>query len=425
MGVTIYLSETSKVAVGKEVSSLDVSTQFNAYSGVEIIVDDDTSIFVGNRSSRVLTIENPWGTREQATAILNALQANGFQYQPYTASGAILNPAAEIGDGITVWDTYSGIYKMGRKYTPLMAADVEAPQDEEIDHEFPYEAKQDRKYRREIADAKAEIAITQNQISSEVTRATNAENSLSSKITQTANSITASVLAKKGGSSSSCGWTRTDSSWTLQSGGKTVFKCTSSGVEVNGKITATSGSIGGFTIGSTKLYNGMTSLGDTTNNGVYIGTDGIALGKGKFKVTSSGSISAANMTLTGTLSVGGANITAAALRQGAERANSGYSNWNSAYSSTSSGGYCYKGATNGNTALDKVNSLVAGNITADTLKATGMNCSTLRIGGRVVTTGSWTLCTGIYVQKDNSTGYVTGVTAYTNTFSPLVFGGYY
>ena len=418
------MSDTSKVAVGKEVSTLDISPEFTAYSGVEIIVDDDTSIFVGNRTGRILTIENPWGTQAQATAILTALQAEGFQYQPYSATGAILNPAAEIGDGITISDTYSGIYKMGRNYTPLMAADLEAPQDEELDHEYPYKPKQDRIFSRQISEAKAEIAITQGQISSEVIRATNAENSLQSNITQTANSITASVLAKSGGSSSSFGWTLTNSSWTLTASGKTVFKATSSGVEVNGKITATSGSIGGFTIGSTKLYNGMTSLSDTTNNGVYIGTDGIALGKGKFKVTSSGSISAANMTLTGTLSVGGANITAAALRQGAERANSGYSSWNSAATSTSSGGYCYKGATNGNTALDKINNLVAGNITATSLNASGMSCSSLRIGGRTVTTGSWTLCTGVNVTK-NSLGYVTNVTAFTNTFSPLVFGGYY
>ena len=114
----------------------------------------------------------------------------------------------------------------------------------------------------------------------------------------------------------------------------------------------------------------MTSLTDTTHNGIYIGTNGIALGKGAFKVTtagavtatnlaitggsirigsnfsvsSSGNVSANNMTLTGTLTVGGSTITAADLRLGAQRANGGYNNWNSAYSSTSAGGYCYGGA---------------------------------------------------------------------------------
>lgn len=58
----------------------------------------------------------------------------------------------------------------------------------------------------------------------------------------------------------------------------------------NGGLTANSGTIGGFTIGTSSIYNGMTSLSDTTHNGVYVGTNGIALGKGNFKVTSAGAL---------------------------------------------------------------------------------------------------------------------------------------
>jgi hypothetical protein len=36
----------------------------------------------------------------------------------------------------------------------------------------------------------------------------------------------------------------------------------------------------------------MTTLADTTNTGFYIGTDGIALGKGVFKVTAAGALTA-------------------------------------------------------------------------------------------------------------------------------------
>ena len=69
----------------------------------------------------------------------------------------------------------------------------------------------------------------------------------------------------------------------------------------SGKITSTSGKIGGFTIGSSSLYNGMTSYSDTSNNGVYVGTNGIALGKGAFKVSSSGTLTATNATISGTI----------------------------------------------------------------------------------------------------------------------------
>ena len=72
---------------------------------------------------------------------------------------------------------------------------------------------------------------------------------------------------------------------------------------ITGAITATSGSFGNGTakiqIGTngtgnanSAIYYGMSTLGDTTNNGFYIGTDGIALGKGNFKVTSAGALTA-------------------------------------------------------------------------------------------------------------------------------------
>ena len=46
------------------------------------------------------------------------------------------------------------------------------------------------------------------------------------------------------------------------------------GADIEGKITADEGEIGGFTIGSTAIYNGTNSLTSTTA-GVYLGTDGI------------------------------------------------------------------------------------------------------------------------------------------------------
>ena len=70
------------------------------------------------------------------------------------------------------------------------------------------------------------------------------------------------------------------------------------------------------------IKSGMTSLSDTTNNGFYIGTDGIALGKGVFKVTNAGVLTAKSGT------IGGSNITSSSLYSGSKSAynsnNSGY-----------------------------------------------------------------------------------------------------
>ena len=86
-----------------------------------------------------------------------------------------------------------------------------------------------------------------------------------------------------------------------------IISSTNFSVTKDGAITAKSGTIGGFSIGSNNIHNGMTSLDDTTNNGVWLGTNGIALGKGNFKVTSSGALTSKSGNIGG-FSIGTDNI---------------------------------------------------------------------------------------------------------------------
>ena len=67
-----------------------------------------------------------------------------------------------------------------------------------------------------------------------------------------------------------------------------------------GALYCTSGTIGGFSIGSSSLYNTKTAYSNTTA-GVYVGTDGIGLGAGTFYVTSAGVLTATSATITGTI----------------------------------------------------------------------------------------------------------------------------
>ena len=319
------------VNVLQRVDNVEVSPPFNTYSKVVISIDDDTEASAGTSDTgRTLDLTNPlFGSASVAQKTLNRLQ--GIQYQPYKADGAILDPAAELGDAIEANGVFGGIYTRDRLFSRLMKASVSAPHDEEINHEYQYETPTERKLKRQMGDVKAEFAIQATQIAAKVSQV--------------------------GGTNSSFGWTLTSTAHTWYSGNQQVMRVNSSGLEVKGKITATSGYIGngsqGFEITSTAIRNGMTSLTDTTHNGIYIGTNGIALGKGKFKVDTSGNITASGIRLQGTLTFLNADgttagtMSAADLRQGALRANNGYSNWNSAYTSTSAGGYCYGGAGGG------------------------------------------------------------------------------
>jgi hypothetical protein len=83
-----------------------------------------------------------------------------------------------------------------------------------------------------------------------------------------------------------------------------AFKVTSGGF-----LYAVKGTIGGFTITGSSLYNTKKELSDDTSNGVYIGTDGISLGVvtkddtnyPAFQVTSTGALTAHSATIYGAI----------------------------------------------------------------------------------------------------------------------------
>ena len=85
----------------------------------------------------------------------------------------------------------------------------------------------------------------------------------------------------------------------------------------SGKLSAPSGTIGGFTISTNKIYKTKTTYSDA-NTGVYLGTDGIGLGAGTFYVTAAGKLYAMNAEISGTITatsgtIGGFTINSSSL----------------------------------------------------------------------------------------------------------------
>lgn len=362
------------IELGSKVTTVDVSPAFDAYSKVIIHISDDTQVVAGNDSGRTLEIDNPFGNQEMADRMLASLR--GFQYSPYTANGALLDPAAEIGDALSTETSYGGIYTRSRNFGRLMKADVSAPTDEEIDHEYKFESPSERKFKRTVGEVKASILLTNERIdlevserkaqgdelssqlsltasaiTAEVQRATQAEGNLSASLSVQATEINAKV-SSSGGSNSTFGWTLTNNAHTWYSNNQEVMKITASGLIVNGEVNAKSGTIGGFTIGESAIYKNLSKFGGSQTNGVYLGTDGIQLGQ-NFAVDPSGSVTASSLNLKGTITflnsdgTSAGTLSAADLRKGAYQAATNYGSWNSAYSSTSPGGYCYGGAGGG------------------------------------------------------------------------------
>lgn len=149
------------------------------------------------------------------------------------------------------------------------------------------------------------------EITAEVSRATDAEGALSSRITANATEIAAKV-STTGGAASSFAWSLTTSGFVLTSNNTEVMKVTSSGLNITGRITSTSGTIGGWIISSTEIYKGSVGINasneHTKNSLVTTGTSPVRFYagsgdriNGKFVVLDDGSLYASAAKIEGTI----------------------------------------------------------------------------------------------------------------------------
>lgn len=294
--VTGSLSES--VFIGRSAKGYTSTPELPKYTKVRINVDDDSCYEAGS-GDNVLELDCPWGSQQMANDILESIRE--FVYRPYDTEWAKLDPAAELGDGVTINGVFSGIYVNETNFSTLMAARIAAPQENAVDHEYPYKSPTDRKTTRQFAETRASLRVNAASIQAEVTARETSEAEMRAALELHAQEIAARVT-QTGGNSASFGWSLTADGFVLESSGQEVFRATKDGVDITGKITATSGFIGskdsGFTITQNAIYNKLSELYGTVD-GVYIGADGIALGGGKFRVNSYGQLYATDGTFTG------------------------------------------------------------------------------------------------------------------------------
>lgn len=158
--VTGFLS--GKIFVGNSASSLTEADKLQPYSKVTV-TDGTNSYTSGDNTGRELTVNVPLlPSIKGDTLAANILAAvKNYRYQPYEAADALLDPAAELGDGVTVGGIYGGIHAKTTTFSRLFRATVSAPAEEEIDNEYPYLSAQERdavRQKKQTAKNTADIA---------------------------------------------------------------------------------------------------------------------------------------------------------------------------------------------------------------------------------------------------------------------------
>ena len=213
---------------------LTAAPAFPACTGVRFLVDNEQELFAGDETGYVYEISCPFATQTAAERLLTKMQ--GFVYRPFAAEAAVINPACELGDTLSVPDGsggsfLTGLFSSNLVFDSLCAASVSAPEDEELDHEYPYIPATERSFTRRIQNVQSELTLQAQQIAAKVSRT--------------------------GGDPASFGWYLDADKFELRSNGSVVMLVNASGLSVDGVVNAASGNIGGCTIedGVLKVYN--------------------------------------------------------------------------------------------------------------------------------------------------------------------------
>ena len=186
--------------VGNRATSFSEFPEYNEYTRVSLYYDSETlKATVGNDTGREMVLVSPFlpiSTSDCETLAQNILnELSGFKYQPFKATGAELDPSADLGDTITVGGIESFIGQLDTTFNQAFISDINTPSGDDIEHEYPYVSQEQRKVEREIATTRSMITTTANEIRLEVS---NELNDLSSSIDVKLDSITLETIGADG-----------------------------------------------------------------------------------------------------------------------------------------------------------------------------------------------------------------------------------
>lgn len=141
---------SDKHYVGKDLTGFANNGLLHEISRVTLIIDDEHYVTAGNDAGIEIQADCPFATQQMANAVLKSLK--GYQYQTCTAESANLDPAAELGDGVTVSDVYTALSRMndGGDGFP----NISAPGESELQEEYPVVGPATQEFRQRLESVK-------------------------------------------------------------------------------------------------------------------------------------------------------------------------------------------------------------------------------------------------------------------------------
>lgn len=156
-----------KVYLGSRAGALRPGIASPPITKVELLdANGDLLAQAGTDEGRVLTSVHPDATDTMAQSIL--AKVRGYVYQPFEADDALLDPAAELGDGVTVGGIYATLLQEDADYADLFTADISAPQPDDLEDEYPYVSPVVRLIQSNYQTVRSSITKTAEEIRQEI-----------------------------------------------------------------------------------------------------------------------------------------------------------------------------------------------------------------------------------------------------------------
>ena len=225
---------SDKFYVGLDLTGFENNGIQRPISRVTLRVDDERVLTAGDDTGFELAADCPHATQAMVNSIL--AQVRGFQYQMYEASDINIDPAAELGDGITAGGVYSVISRVDDDGSGFPS--VSAPGEAELEDEYPSGGPMTQEFNRKIAETRSTISKTAEEIRLEVE---NEMQGLSASFSVQLGSITSRVQGVEGDVS------------TLQ---QTAYSLQSQITATNGNVSSIDQKVDSITL---SVQNGSTS----------------------------------------------------------------------------------------------------------------------------------------------------------------------
>lgn len=179
-----------KTYLGRRLAKFAPGIASQPISKVELLGENGDVVGVsGSDTGRTLTALQPDGTNAMAAAIL--AKVSGYKHVGYEGSKALLDPAVELGDAVTVDGLYVPLIALDMTFDPLLAPDISAPDADELDDEYPYKSPTQRQIERNMAKTRSLITKTSEEINFKV----EGLDGRVSDVTQTVDGISLSVTS--------------------------------------------------------------------------------------------------------------------------------------------------------------------------------------------------------------------------------------